>query len=127
MSNPCGLDPRQSDLVEPPDEFEEIPAGVLLTTVGPVSALAARETAPEDAKETQPEWPFEDDEGIGSRQSRVECGSGETAVADPSMARVSLGHTSSKIVPVRLLPARTPKENIKVYDQQTKPLAELAG
>ena len=40
---------------------------------------------------------------------------------------MSLGHTSAKIISVGLLPARTPKENIKVYDRQTKPLPEMAG
>jgi hypothetical protein len=38
-----------------------------------------------------------------------------------------VGHAGSKIVPVRLLPARTPEENIKVYDRKTKPLSEVAG
>jgi hypothetical protein len=86
MGNPCGIDPRPCDLVEPPNKFEEIPADVLPTTFGPVGALAAGETAPKDAKETQPAWPFEDDESVGSRQSQVERGSSETAVADPSIA-----------------------------------------
>jgi hypothetical protein len=40
---------------------------------------------------------------------------------------VSVDHTGSKFVAVGLLPAGTPKEDIKVYDRQTKPLPELAG
>ena len=40
---------------------------------------------------------------------------------------MSVGHTGSKFVAVGLLPAGTPKDDIKVYDRQTKPLPELAG
>ena len=125
--DPCDLDPRQCDLVELPNKFEKISADVLRARFWSVSALASGQTAPEDASEIQPAWPFEGNESVGSRQSQVERGSRVTAVADPSIGKVSVGHTGSKIVPIGLLPARTPKENIKVYDRQSKPLPEEAG
>ena len=56
---------------------------MLRTTFGPISALAAGETAPEDTDETLPAWPLNDDESVGSRQSQVERSGGITAVADP--------------------------------------------
>jgi hypothetical protein len=40
---------------------------------------------------------------------------------------VSSGDAGSKIVAVGFLPARTKKENIKVYNRQTKALSELAS
>jgi hypothetical protein len=100
---------------------------VLRTTFRQISALTAGETAPEDTDETLPAWPLNDDESVGSRQSQVERSSGVTAVADPRIARVSVGHTGSKIIAVGLRPAGTPKENIKVYNRQTKLAPELAG
>src|SRR5579872_3755580 len=119
MLQAFGFDARTVDPVEAADEAENV-AEVLQPVVGVAAERAAYRTpAAEPARPVQP------DDEVGARQTDVEGGCGEVAVADPGVGRVSFHKRRAEALDI-IVALRAP-ERVEVDDRGARAFAEAAG